>query len=93
MKTWQNFNETSLPIDLLVWVFNEDVIKPSLLRTYLYPKLHLSNRLLRSNKLYKEVSLGLNINIKTAKVELAMGNFYMIESIENGQEVLFSAIK
>ncbi|AMR33716.1 hypothetical protein A0256_20905 [Mucilaginibacter sp. PAMC 26640] len=86
MKAWQNFNETSLPIDLLVWVFNEDVIKPSLLRTYLYLKLHFPNRLPLSNKLYKEVSLGLNINIKTAKVHidgLRTAKFIGYDSITN----------
>lgn len=70
MKTWQNPNQTNLPIDLLVWVVKDRIIKPSVLKTFLFLKLSHADRIEFSKCLYEDVSEGLGINIKTARAHV-----------------------
>lgn len=70
MKEWQNPSETNLPVDLLLWVYRDGVINSSTLRTFLFLKLTCPDRLAFNDRLFKHVSVGLNINLKTSKTHI-----------------------
>jgi len=67
MKTWQNQNETNLPIDLLIWVVKDGIIPVFALKTFLYLKLYHEDRFVLKPQLYTQISQGLKINVKTAR--------------------------
>lgn len=60
-------NQTNLPVDLMIWVLQEGVIKPSVLKTFLFLKLTYPDRLVQSESLYEDIAAALNVNIKTIK--------------------------
>lgn len=67
METYQNLSETNLPIDLLLWVTRDRIIKPLALKTFLYLKLYHRDRFVLKPQLYMQISDGLGISVKTAR--------------------------
>lgn len=59
--------ETNLPVDLIEWVVKDGVIKPSVLKTYLYIKLSCSDRFKDTGIFYRDIAKNLKINLKTTK--------------------------
>jgi hypothetical protein len=62
--------QTNLPIDLLVWIVKEEIIKPSVLRTFLHLKFSYNDRFLWSQCLANDIADDLQINIKTVRKHL-----------------------
>jgi DNA-binding MarR family transcriptional regulator len=67
MTTAVTTQETNLPLDLLVWVVKDGIIKPSALKTFLYLKLIYPDRIVKHESFYSDIAKGMGVDIKTVR--------------------------